>query len=101
MITQHTTLSVEMVELAIANGTLDELYGQEVNRLIRLRYSQSQENAIYRHKLNGSGDEEFAVFDAYCEECKVAAKATIAKLKAEIKPMNQPSNNYPDDEDDF
>lgn len=85
MITQHTTLSVEMVELAIANGTLDELYGQEVNRLIRLRYSQSNENAIYRHKLNGSGDEEFAVFDAFCEECKERADATIARLKAELE----------------
>lgn len=85
MITQHTTLSVEMVELAIANGTLDELYGQEVNRLIRLRYSQSNENAIYRHKLNGSGDEEFAVFDAYCEECIARVDEQIARLKGELE----------------
>ena len=77
MISQSTKLTKEMVELAIANGTLDELYDQEVNRLIRLSYSQSKENSIYRHKFNGTGDEEFAVFNTYCEQCKVDARKLI------------------------
>ena len=81
MIYQSTKLTKEIIEMAELNGTLDAIYGQEVNRLIRLRYSQSEENAIYRHKLNGSGDEEFATFNAYCEECKIAAKENINALK--------------------
>lgn len=85
MITQSIILTKEMVELAERNGTLDALYGQEVNRLIRLKYTQSDENAIHRHKLKGTGDEEFEIFDAYCEECEVTAKATIDRLKAQIE----------------
>ena len=80
MIHQSTKLTKEMIELAEKSGTLDKIYGQEVNRLIRLRYSQSEENAIYRHKLNGSGNDEFAAFDAYCEECKRTVAATIETL---------------------
>lgn len=82
MITQSTMLTKEAVEIAEKNGTLEALYGQEVNRLIRLKYSQSEENAIYRHKLNGTGDAEFEKFDAYCEECKDIAQETIEKLRA-------------------
>lgn len=82
MITQSTELTKEAVEIAERNGTLQALYGQEVNRLIRLEVSQSEENAIYRHKLNGTGDEEFEKFDALCERCKVIAAETISKLKS-------------------
>lgn len=84
MITQSTTLTKDAVELAEKNGTLEKLYGIEVNRLIRLRYSQSEENAIFRHKLNGSGDEEFATFNAFCEECKAKVDEHIARLKTEV-----------------
>ena len=77
MISQSTKLTKEMVEMAIKTNDLDSIYGQEVNRLIRLRYSQSEENAIYRHKLNGTGDDEFEVFNTYCEQCKVDARKLI------------------------
>ena len=85
MITQSAKLTKEMVEHAARNGDLEELRGQEINRLIRLRYSQSNENAIFRHKFNGTGDEEFAIFDAYCEECKDQVDEDMAKLKAELE----------------
>lgn len=83
MITQSANLTKEAVEVAEKNGTLDALYGQEVNRLIRLEVSQSEENAIYRHKLNGTGDEEFEKFDALCERCKVIAWETITNLRTQ------------------
>ena len=81
MITQSTMLTKEAVEIAEKNGTLDDLHGQEVNRLIRLKYPQRDENAIYRHKFNGTGDAEFETFNAYCEECKVIAWETIERFK--------------------
>lgn len=48
---------------------------------------------------------EYEAYQAFRIECKAKADATMERLKAEleasIKPMNQPSANYPDDEDDF
>lgn len=85
MITQSAKLTKEMVEHAARNGNLEQLRGQEINRLIRLCYSQSEENAVYRHKFNGTGDEEFAIFDAYCEECKDQVDEHMARLKAELE----------------
>jgi hypothetical protein len=85
MISQSTALTKEIVELAEKTGTLEAIYGQEVNRLIRLEVSQSEENAIYRHKLNGTGDEEFEKFDAFCERCKVTASEVITKYLNEIR----------------
>lgn len=82
MITQTTQLTREMVEHAEMNGTLDELHGQEVNRLVRLRYSSSQEYAIHRKKLRGTGDEKFAKYDAYIEECKVVAWENINRFRS-------------------
>lgn len=80
MIKQSTEITKEMVECAQLNGTLDKIYGQEVNRLIRQKYTASEEMAIYRHKLNGTGAGEFAEFNAYCENCKIQATATIESL---------------------
>lgn len=81
MITQSTELTKEMVEIAEKNGILKALHGQETNHLIRLEVSQSEENSIYRHKLKGTGDEEFEKFDALCERCKAIAWETIAKFR--------------------
>lgn len=80
MIKQSTKLTKEKVLLAQENGCLDKVYGDEVNRLIRKRYSKSEELAIYRHMFNGAGETEFAEFNAYVEECKAKAQATIDSL---------------------
>lgn len=77
---QTSKLTKDKVMLAKANGLIDKIYGEEVNRLIRLKYSQHEENAIYRHRLNGTGDEEFEKFNAYCEECKAKAREIIDNL---------------------
>lgn len=56
------------IKLTKKNGVLDEVYGQEVERLIRRRYSLGAELALGRQK--DKKPEEFAKYDAYCEECK-------------------------------
>lgn len=83
MITQNTRLTKEKVKLAKENGLLEKVYGEEVNDLIRLKYSQHEENAIYRHKLNGTDKGEFEEFNTYCEECKAKALETINILLSE------------------
>lgn len=62
-------------KLAELNGVTAEIYEQEVNRLIRKRYTLSQELAILRQR--DEKPEEWQAYNAYCEECKAAAKAVI------------------------
>ena len=61
--------------IAEMNGTLDAIYEREVNRLIRAKYSLSNEMAILRQR--DEKHEEFAAYCAYAEECKKQAKAEI------------------------
>lgn len=62
-------------KLAELNGVQEELYAQEVERLIRRRYSVGAELALGRQK--DKKPEEFAKYDAYCEECKQQARLEI------------------------
>ena len=55
-------------KLAELNGVQEEMYAQEVERLIRRRYSVGAEFTLGRQK--DKKPEEFAKYDAYCEECK-------------------------------
>ena len=61
--------------LAKLNGTLDSVYGEQVNALIRQRYSISQELAIMRQR--DDKPEEWAAYNVYCEECKKQAKIEV------------------------
>lgn len=49
------------------------LYEEEVNNLIRVKYSLSQELSILRQR--DTKPEEYAAYNAYCEMCKIEAKA--------------------------
>lgn len=49
-------------------------YGERVERLIRERYSLSDELALSRQRETKA--EEFAEYFAYCEDCKARAKMT-------------------------
>lgn len=77
---QSNKLTAKMVKLAEKNGWLDKIYGAEVNRLIREKYTLSDEMAIHRHYLQGVKQEEFTQYNAYCEKCKADARATINEL---------------------
>lgn len=59
-------------------------YGSVANGIIRSKYSQSEENAIHRHHMNG-GDEYAEEWDAYndfCEKAKTIAKEWVEKQNA-------------------
>lgn len=62
-------------KLAELNGTKTALYGQEVNRLIRERYTIAEELAILRQR--DEKPEEFAAYNTFAEECKARAKLEI------------------------
>lgn len=52
-------------------------YKTTIDKLIRQRYSVSDEIAILRQR--DSKPEEYAEYNAYCEECKAQAKRELAK----------------------
>lgn len=57
------------------NGVLDKVYGQEVSRLIRRKYTIDEELAISRQR--DTKPEEWEAYNAYCEQCKAEAKKEI------------------------
>ena len=50
-------------------------YNEEVNNMIRQRYSLSEELAILRQR--DTKPEEFAAYNEYAEECKAKVKAMM------------------------
>ena len=68
---------VDPAELAQAVDEAAEraAYEAEVERLIRRRYTVSQELALLRQRE--SKPEEFAEYDAYAEACKAEARAEL------------------------
>lgn len=61
--------------LARLNGTEEKEYGARVNRLLRTRYSLSEELAVLRRKEESP--EAFAEYFAFAEACKEQAKAEL------------------------
>lgn len=62
-------------KLVLKNIPKEKLYANLVSKLIRERYSVDDEMAILRQKE--TKPEEYADYNAFCEECKKKAKAEI------------------------
>ena len=70
------------IRLALKNkevrpDSFEKLYGKEVEKLIRRKYSIREELAILRQR--DSKPEEYEIYNAYCESCKAEAKAMLCK----------------------
>lgn len=74
-------LSVEQCEEVdeVPNIRNEEDYGNQVNDLIRRRYSLSEELAILRQK--DEKPDEYRTYFAFCEECKAKAKLELGQNK--------------------
>lgn len=68
-------LSDKEIEAEQASAKFNEEYSARVEELVRAKYSVSAELAILRQR--DSKPEEFAVYNAYVEQCKVQAKAEL------------------------
>lgn len=71
---------MKFINLAKKNKTKspeswEALYEQEIVRKIRTKYSVNQELAILRQKE--TKPEEFALYNAFVEQCKVEVKAEM------------------------
>jgi hypothetical protein len=65
--------------LAEKNGTLEQVYGDMVNELIRSRYTVSEELALLRQK--DEKPDEYAEYNEYAEECKAIVKAEYEAIR--------------------
>ena len=63
------------IRLARLNGDAESLYHELVDEKIRSRYAVGDELAIVRQR--DRKPQEFAEYDAYCEECKREAKEEL------------------------
>lgn len=72
-VTQREMIAEEIAQMeAIQNEPIVIDYDTEVNRLIRQKYTASQELAILRQR--DEKPEEFAEYNEYCEWCKSEIK---------------------------
>ena len=67
------------IKLAKANGCINDFYSKEVGKLIRKRYTESEELAMLRHQTIDSERyaSEWAEYNAYVEECKRSVKVAL------------------------
>lgn len=72
-ITEREMTAEEIAQIeAVQNEPIVVDYDAEVNRLIRQRYTASQEFAILRQR--DDKPDEFAEYNTYCEWCKSEVK---------------------------
>ena len=62
-------------KIAEKNGTLSKVYGDVVNKKIRMQYTLSEELALLRQR--DEKPDEFAKYNEYVEKCKAEAKTEI------------------------
>ena len=67
------------IKLAKVNGLEEEIAAQEIDHLIRKKYTLSHELSILRQKE--VKPEEFAEYNTYAEECKAIIKAQFAAVE--------------------
>ena len=58
-------------------------YEELVNKLVREKYTDSDEFAILRKAINSITD-EYLIYNAYVEECKVRAKAFVEERESVV-----------------
>ena len=77
-------LDKKEIRLAKANDCLDKIYSREVNLKIKRKYTDSEELAIQRHKLNHpkAQNPEWDEYNAYVEQCKAEAHYEMGALGA-------------------
>ena len=68
---------IEKNKPAMSAGDIKALKAREIEKLIRRRYSMSDELAILRQR--DEKPEEFAAYHDYAEECKRAVKIAIGE----------------------
>ena len=70
------------IKLAKLNGVDDLVMNSEIDKLVRQKYTISNELAILRQK--DSKPEEFEEYNTYVEQCKATVKDMFARVTIDI-----------------
>lgn len=54
-----------------------DTYEQLVNRLVKEKYSDSEEFAILRKAISNPNNDEYLIYNTYVEDCKVRAREFV------------------------
>ena len=75
-----------------ANGILDEVRGDKINKLMRRKYSPSAELRIslnmHKDQTNPKFIQEFDEHEAYYDECKATVDSAFEAIKQKIESNN-------------
>ena len=75
--------NVYYTDLIISNGNVSFTtysnisYNTLVNKLVKEKYSDSEEFAILRKTINNPNNEEYLIYNTYVEDCKVRAREFV------------------------
>lgn len=70
-------------DLIISNGNVSFTtyskikYEELVNKLVKEKYSDSEEFAILRKAISNPNNDEYLIYNAYVEDCKVRAREFV------------------------
>lgn len=59
-------------------------YETIVNKLVKEKYSDSEEFAILRKTISNPNNDEYLIYNAYVEDCKVRARAFVNERESVI-----------------
>ena len=66
-------------------GTYEGLVGQ----MVRRKYSLNEEFAILRKSINNPNNDEYLIYNAYVEDCKVKARAFVKERDSKLARYNE------------
>lgn len=59
-------------------------YNFIVNKLVKQKYSDSEEFAILRKAIKNPNNDEYLIYNAYVEDCKIKARAFIEERDSKL-----------------
>ena len=60
-----------------------------VNRLVKEKYSDSEEFAILRKSIKNPNNDEYLIYNAYVEDCKVRAREFVNERDSKLAKYNE------------
>lgn len=64
-------------------------YESLVNKLVKEKYSDSEEFAILRKAIGNPNNDEYLIYNAFVEDCKIKARAFVEERDSKLAKYNK------------
>lgn len=64
-------------------------YNFIVNKLVKQKYSDSEEFAILRKAIKNPNNDEYLIYNAFVEDCKIKARAFVEERDSKLARYNE------------